>query len=117
MVRCRWGSAPLQTRKRTGPGSHEERENSFPDFIFSKGPPDEEVENGGRTFVVGDVKLGVRNIRPGGNQFRRMVAHARSYAWAPINIYLTLQGGTAAQRARLQAAAAPIRLVFVSAID
>jgi len=35
----------------------------------------------------------------------------------PINVYLTLQGGSAAQRARLQARAAPVRLVILSAID
>ena len=28
MVRCRWGSAPPETRRRTGPSSQEEREDA-----------------------------------------------------------------------------------------
>src|SRR5262249_14365050 len=82
------------------------RDHSFPDFLISPDPPTTLKSTGTKSWLIGDFKINVRNIRGSPRskrQFSRTAAHAREYG-SKVAFWISLKG-TEAQAEGVIAAA------------
>jgi hypothetical protein len=65
-----------------------------PDFIISPSTMSEVKAGKEKSWVIGDFKIGARNIKPKDRQFKAIMSHAADYEYPRVAVYITWKGAS-----------------------